>query len=87
MTTQFDITVPNDMDRLRLVMDVIDRVRHVSSRGACLKQQLQDKLAEHRYYICKHDKTCPKFAIGNGDQSTQVSGVTLQVSAWARVKK
>jgi xylulose-5-phosphate/fructose-6-phosphate phosphoketolase len=54
ITTPFDMTVLNELDRFHLVMDVIDRLPKTGDRGAYLKQQLMDKLAEHRSYIDKN---------------------------------
>src|SRR5438552_8357960 len=44
ITTAFDMTVLNDIDRFHLVIDAINRVPQTGSQGAYLKQQLQDKL-------------------------------------------
>ena len=61
ITTAFDMTVLNDLDRFHLVMDVIDRLPQMSSKGAYLKQQLQDKLIEHKHYIRKHGEDMPEI--------------------------
>ena len=44
ITTPFDMTVLNDLDRFHLVMDTIDRLPQTGEKGVYLKQQLQDKL-------------------------------------------
>jgi phosphoketolase len=41
----------NDLDRFHLVQDVVDRLPHLGTKGAYLKQQMQDKLIEHKHYI------------------------------------
>jgi xylulose-5-phosphate/fructose-6-phosphate phosphoketolase len=51
ITTPFDMTVLNDMDRFHLVMDVIDRLPQLGQRVAYLKQEMQDTLIRHRQYI------------------------------------
>ncbi|TAM95791.1 MAG: phosphoketolase family protein, partial [Rhodanobacteraceae bacterium] len=51
VTTPFDMTVLNDMDRWHLVMDVLDRVPGLAAKTAYLKQKLLDKLVEHGHYI------------------------------------
>ena len=51
ITTPFDMRVQNDLDRFHLVQDVVDRVPNLGSKGAYLKQQMQDKLIEHKHYI------------------------------------
>ena len=54
ITTSFGMTVLNELDRFHLVMDTIDRLRQTGDKGVYLKQQLKDKLIEHRQYINKH---------------------------------
>jgi len=61
ITTPFDMTVLNDMDRFRLVMDVIDRVPDTGVRGIALKQQLKDKRVEHKRYINKFGQDMPEI--------------------------
>ncbi len=61
VTTAFNMTVLNDMDRFHLVIDVIDRLPDVGSKGIYLKQQLQDKLIEHKFYINKHGEDMPEI--------------------------
>jgi xylulose-5-phosphate/fructose-6-phosphate phosphoketolase len=40
--------VLNDLDRFHLVMDTIDRLPQTSDKGIALKQQLKDRLIEHK---------------------------------------
>jgi xylulose-5-phosphate/fructose-6-phosphate phosphoketolase len=56
------MTVLNDLDRFHLVMDVVDRVPQTGSRGVYLKQQLRDKLIEHKQYIDKYGVDLPEVA-------------------------
>jgi xylulose-5-phosphate/fructose-6-phosphate phosphoketolase len=61
ITTPFDMRVLNDLDRFHLVMDTIDRLPQTGEKGACLKQQLQDKLIEHKQYIDKNGQDLPEI--------------------------
>jgi xylulose-5-phosphate/fructose-6-phosphate phosphoketolase len=61
ITTSFDMTVLNEMDRFHLVMDVIDRLPQTGTKGMYLKQLLQDKLIEHKHYIGAHGKDMPEI--------------------------
>ncbi|MHC5933938.1 phosphoketolase family protein [Nostoc sp.] len=60
-TTPFDMVVLNDLDRFHLVIDVIDRVPKLGYRAAYVKQQLQDKLIEHKHYIDKYGDDMPEI--------------------------
>jgi len=51
ITTPFDMTVLNDLDRFHLVMDTIDRLPQTGENGIILKRQLQAKLSEHSQAI------------------------------------
>ena len=53
ITTAFDMTVLNDMDRFHLVLDVIKRLPE-SRTGAVLKKSLEEKLITHKKYITSH---------------------------------
>ena len=61
ITTSFDMTVLNEMDRFHLVMDVVDRLPQTGTKGVYLKQLLQDKLIEHKHYIGAHGKDMPEI--------------------------
>ena len=61
ITTAFDMTVLNDLDRFHLVIDVIDRVPQTGEKGLALKQLLKDKLFEHKQYINLHGQDMPEI--------------------------
>jgi len=54
ITTPFDMTVLNELDRFHLVIDVVDRVPQTGEAGLALKRELRGKLADHRRYIDLH---------------------------------
>ncbi len=61
ITTSFDMTVLNEMDRFHLVIDAIDRLPQTGSKGTYLKQMLQDKLIEHKEYIHLNGEDMPEI--------------------------
>ncbi len=60
ITTPFDMTVLNDLDRFHLVMDTIDRVPQTGAAGTALKSRLAAKLVEHGRYIREHGQDLPE---------------------------
>jgi xylulose-5-phosphate/fructose-6-phosphate phosphoketolase len=61
ITTAFDMTVLNDMDRFHLAMDAVDRLPQTGARGAFLKKQLEEKLVEHKRYIDQNGIDMPEI--------------------------
>jgi xylulose-5-phosphate/fructose-6-phosphate phosphoketolase len=61
ITTPFDMTVLNDMDRFHLVLDVIDRVALPGAKAAHLRRQLVNKRIEHKRYIDRFGQDMPEI--------------------------
>ncbi|MDB6055414.1 MAG: Fructose-6-phosphate phosphoketolase [Verrucomicrobiales bacterium] len=61
ITTPFDMTVLNELDRFHLVMDAIDRLPGTGEKGLQLKQILREKLVEHRSYINTFGQDMPEI--------------------------
>ncbi|MFG2647861.1 phosphoketolase [Streptomyces sp. NPDC048436] len=53
-TTPFDMVVRNDLDRYRLVMDVIDRVPGLAVSAAPVRQRMADARTRHHDWIREH---------------------------------
>ncbi|MEU9096743.1 phosphoketolase family protein [Streptomyces sp. NPDC048361] len=61
-TTPFDMVVRNDLDRFRLVMDVIDRVPGLAVRAAAVRQTMVDARTRHHAWIREHGTDLPEVA-------------------------
>lgn len=61
ITTPFDMTVLNELDRFHLVIDVINRLPQTGEKGLYLKRQLQGKLVEHKLYIDHNGQDLPEI--------------------------
>ncbi|MDT0409052.1 MULTISPECIES: phosphoketolase family protein [Streptomyces] len=61
-TTPFDMVVLNDLDRYRLVMDVIDRVPGLAQRQAALRQEMADTRTRHRAWVREYGEDLPEVA-------------------------
>jgi len=61
-TTPFDMVMLNDLDRFKLVMDVLDRVPGLAEREAGLRQRMQDARIEARTYTREHGEDIPSVA-------------------------
>jgi xylulose-5-phosphate/fructose-6-phosphate phosphoketolase len=60
-TTPFDMTVLNQLDRFHLAGDVADRVARLRPVNAHFKQQLRNKLVEHKQYVREYGDDMPEI--------------------------
>ncbi|MCX5144754.1 phosphoketolase [Streptomyces sp. NBC_00338] len=61
-TTPFDMVVRNDLDRYRLVMDVVDRVPGLGVRAVAVRQAMADTRTRHHEWIRAHGTDLPEVA-------------------------
>ncbi len=61
ITTAFDMTVRNDMDRFHLVMDVIERCQLSTPEATALYEAMEKNLIEHTHYINKFGVDMPEI--------------------------
>jgi xylulose-5-phosphate/fructose-6-phosphate phosphoketolase len=62
VTTPFDMTLRNDLDRFHLVMDVIDRVPGLGERAAGLRQQMVDARLTASMHAREFGEDAPEIA-------------------------
>jgi xylulose-5-phosphate/fructose-6-phosphate phosphoketolase len=60
ITTPFDMTVLNELDRFHLVISAIERMPRTGDRGIQLQAEMRDKLREHYRYIRHHGEDMPE---------------------------
>ena len=58
-TTPFDMVMLNDLDRFHLVMDVIDRVPGLASRGGHVRQLMADRRVQARAWTREEGEDLP----------------------------
>jgi xylulose-5-phosphate/fructose-6-phosphate phosphoketolase len=61
ITTAFDMTVLNELDRFHLVMSALDRLPRTGEAGARLRAALGAKLVEHKRYIVQNGEDMPEI--------------------------
>ena len=61
ITTYFDMTVMNDLDRFHLVIDAVYRLPNSDGTGTKLIQLMKDKLVEHKAYITTYGTDMPEI--------------------------
>jgi len=62
ITTAFDMTVKNELDRFHLVMDVIERAHLEDKAAQTLYEDMQKKLIDHSHYIVEHGQDMPEVS-------------------------
>jgi len=60
ITTPFDMTVLNQLDRFDLVQDVVDRLPQLVDKGDYIKENMKNKLIEHKIYIRENGIDMPE---------------------------
>ncbi|MEW6143516.1 MAG: phosphoketolase family protein [Thermodesulfobacteriota bacterium] len=60
-TTPFDMAVRNDIDRFHLVEDVVDRVPKLGYTAAYIKQEMRNRIIDHKEYIEKYGQDMPEI--------------------------
>src|SRR5579884_3518955 len=61
-TTPFDMVLLNDLDRFRIVMDVVDRVPGLGQRAARLRQDMLDARVRARQWTRTYGEDMPEIA-------------------------
>jgi len=59
INTPLELAMNNQIDRFNLVIDVIDRVDHLGSRAAHLKERMKEAILHHRAYAHEHGMDSP----------------------------
>ena len=60
-TTPFDMVMLNDLDRYKLVVDVVDRVAGLAARAAHLRQEMEERRLEARAWTREHGEDLPEI--------------------------
>jgi xylulose-5-phosphate/fructose-6-phosphate phosphoketolase len=60
-TTPFDMVVLNELDRFHLAIEAIDRIPGLAATAGAVRQELQEKLVEHKAYIREHGEDMPEI--------------------------
>jgi xylulose-5-phosphate/fructose-6-phosphate phosphoketolase len=61
INTPLELAMNNQIDRFNLVIDVIDRVPHLGSRAAHLKERMKEAILENRAYAHEHGMDAPEI--------------------------
>ena len=74
ITTPFDMTVLNDLDRFHLAIAAIELLPATGDRGIDVKRRLKDKLVDHRQYIDREGRDMPEVRDWVWDASRRAVG-------------
>ncbi|MFW2569899.1 phosphoketolase [Legionella sp. 29fVS95] len=69
ITTPFDMTVLNELDRFHLVLEVLNQLPHSGSEEQKLVENTKIKLLEHQQYIRQHGQDLPEIRNWKWDSS------------------
>ena len=61
ITTAFDMTVMNELDRFHLAIAAVDRLPQSGEKGSALRRELREKLLMHKAYIDEHGEDMPEI--------------------------
>ncbi len=54
INTPLELAINNEIDRFKLVIDVIDRVPSLGSRGAHVRERMKNAIIDNRNYAHEH---------------------------------
>ena len=77
-TTPFDMVMLNDLDRYRLVIDVIDRVPGLGAREARFRQEMQDARLHARAYTREYGEDLPEVSAWHWAEDAEPGQTTSQ---------
>ncbi len=60
-STPFDMTVMNQLDRYDLAIDVIDRVDRLQATSGAAREELKNRLIQHKIYVQSHGEDLPEI--------------------------
>ena len=61
ITTPFDMRVQNEIDRFHLVIDVVNHLPNLGSKGIYLIEKMKNKIIEHNNYIKDNGEDLPEI--------------------------
>jgi xylulose-5-phosphate/fructose-6-phosphate phosphoketolase len=61
INTPLELAMNNQIDRFNLVIDVIDRVDHLGSRAAHLKERMKEAILASKAYAHEHGMDSPEI--------------------------